>query len=66
MELNEADWNDEETANKDNPAWHPEWRIGRVAKDFTDATTLIGVLEAWRKQDVQCRKWRIESDDWKE
>ena len=28
-------------------AWHPEWRIGRVAKDFTDPTNLLPVVKAW-------------------
>ena len=52
MEVNEADWYHEHAANEDNPAWHPEWRVGRVPKDFTQASVLFAVVEAL-KYDVE-------------
>ena len=49
-----------------NLAWHPEWRIGRVAKDLTDPTSLLAVVEAWRAQKLPENKlypryWAIDS-----
>ncbi len=41
-------------------AWHPEWRIGRVAKDLTDPANLLTVVEAWRQQRP-LRSWRMTS-----
>lgn len=37
-----------------DPTFHPEWRIGKVAKDFADPANLLAVVEAWRAQ----RRWR--------
>lgn len=42
------------------PPWHPEWRIGRVAKDLTDPANLLTVVEAWRQQRP-LRSWRMTS-----
>lgn len=43
-----------------DPAFYPEWRIGRVAKDLTDLTSLLAVVEAWRQQKP-LRSWSIDS-----
>lgn len=52
------------TALLKDDTFHPEWRLGRVAKDFTDATPLIEVLEAWRKQKPLDRWWSMNAADW--
>lgn len=31
----------------EDPAWHPEWRIGRSPSDLTDANVLFAVLNAY-------------------
>lgn len=38
-------------------AWHPEWRIGRVAKDFTDPTNLLPVVKAWITMQPDDEGW---------
>lgn len=46
--------------NRSNVHWHPEWRIGRVAKELTDPAYLLPVVEAWRQQKP-LRSWSIDS-----
>lgn len=50
-ECRELDW---------MPDWHPEWRIGRVAKDFRDPMSLLAVVEVWRTQRPM-RSWSVDS-----
>lgn len=46
--------------HRDNPDYHPEWRIDRVAKDLTDLASLLAVVEAWRQQKPW-RSWSMDS-----
>ena len=41
----------------DDPAFHPEWRIGREAKDFTDPTNLLPVVKAWITMQPDDEGW---------
>ncbi len=34
-------------AHRQDLLWHPEWRIGHVARDFTKADTLYAAFDAW-------------------
>lgn len=49
---------------RNDAAFHPEWRIGRQAKDLTTFANLLPVLEAWREQDPQNRMWMMHSAYW--
>ena len=41
-------------------SWHPEWRIGRQAKDMTNPAVLLPVVEAWRQKSKN-RQWEVHS-----
>ena len=44
--------------------YHPEWRIGRQAKDFTNPVHLFPLIEAWRTQGEAAGKdryWMVAS-----
>lgn len=49
-------------------AAHPEWRIGRVARDFTRPENLIPAMEAWIAQAPDQRDikigWDYEAQHW--
>ena len=44
--------------------WHPEFRIGRIPKNFLDQTVLTDALRAWSVQDRHAkRSWSMGYDD---
>lgn len=44
----------------DDPAFHPEWRIGRRPRDLTHPGLLLPVVEAWIAQAMRYRNVIIE------
>ncbi len=52
----------------ETPGFHPEWRIGRIAKDFTDANILLAAVEAWIGQRASGRtittEWWSNAKKW--
>ena len=53
---------DELEAQHDNPDWHPEWRIGKQAKDLTNPSHILPVVEAWLAKDSD-REWASKYHD---
>ncbi len=37
--------------------WHPEWRIGKQAKDLTDPSNLLPLVKAWIGQQPDDEGW---------
>ena len=58
-EICATEWWNQQTEDDDvlaqlleDPAFHPEWRIGRVPKRLSeDATTLLAAVEAWCERE---------------
>ena len=50
----------------DDPTWHPEWRIGKAPRDFTDPAVLLPLMEAyWGNWDVDIKwEWYLSADGW--
>lgn len=44
-------------AHRDDPTFHPEWRIGKQAKDLTAPENLLPLVKAWIGQQPDDESW---------
>lgn len=50
--------------HRDDPGYHPEWRIGRQAKDLLNPAHLLPLVEAWRLQELPESEKKLTARYW--